>query len=602
MVSRPFPILRISRRLAVYVVLFSSLITLVVTALQLYSDYNSDLRLIDLKFDAIRDAQLPNLERNVWVADTAQIQVQLNGLVELPDLEYLAISVDGAVRWQAGKMISQRRIIRDFPLHYRYRGKNVRIGTLKVVASLDRVLSRLLRKFVIVILSNGFKTFLVSGFILYIFHRLVGRHLGTIVRHIHAFDMSGKWDNLELDKSMSQRGEMDELDEVVFALNQMSRSSQRAYATLAKSRKRQDLHRAQVPLAVIDWNTDRCITSWNPAAENIFSIPQKDAIGADVAVLLFPPDARKAVVDMQERIISQRNFEKTAMANVTRDGRKIICEWYNTPLVDEKDALVGVTSIVADITQQEQGKERERQADASNRAKSDFLASMSHDLRSPLNSIIGFTGLIQAETFGPIKEEHYKEYIGYIHHSGTHLLSLVNDILDLSKIESDEFQIVDTHIQPSLFLEGIRQTFAPQLSAKNISCDIECDPDIEAVSADERALTQIANNLMSNAVKFTPEKGAIRISCSYQAGVGITMSVKDNGCGISAQSLARIADPFVQDNPHIARATEGTGLGLYICRRLVELHGGEIAIDSEVARGTTVSVTFPPSRAILRPI
>lgn len=600
MIRWPFPLLRISRRLAVYVVLFSSVITLALTAIQLYSDYNGDLKLIELNFNAIRDAQLPNLERNVWVADTDQIQVQLDGLVELPDLEYLAISINGTVHWKAGAKTSRRYITKDFPLFYRYRGKNVRIGTLKVVASLDRVISRLWRQFIIVILGNGFKTFLVSGFILYIFHNLVGRHLGTIVQHIHAFDMSGKWDDLKLDKSMSRRGEMDELDEVVFSLNQMSRSVQRAYATLAQSRKRQNLHRTLVPLAIIDWNTDRRITSWNPAAENIFGAAETEAIGADFAVLLFPHDVQDAAMEMQERIISRRTFEKLTAQNVTRDGRKILCEWYNTPLVDEKGALVGVTSIVADITQQEQAKDQQRQADASNRAKSDFLASMSHDLRSPLNSILGFTSLIQEETFGPIQEEHYKDYIENIHYSGHHLLSLVNDILDLSKIESDEFHIVDTDIQLGPFLADLRETFIPQLNAKNISFDIVCDPDIVAVTADERALTQIVNNLVSNAVKFMAQNGHLRIRCRYQTDDGLMMSVEDDGCGISAQSLARITDPFVQDNPYIARATEGTGLGLYICRRLIELHNGTMVIESEPDRGTTVIVTFPPERAVLR--
>jgi signal transduction histidine kinase len=228
----------------------------------------------------------------------------------------------------------------------------------------------------------------------------------------------------------------------------------------------------------------------------------------------------------------------------------------------------------------------------SNRAKDDFLASMSHDLRTPLNSILGFSDMMRSRMFGPLGHGKYDEYIGNIHASGTHLLGLVNDILDLSKLESGQYELDRQDIDPRSLIEEVVRSFAPAISAKDLNMEIVCDSDCGLLHADERAMVQLLNNLVSNAVKFTPDRGSIAISCQSMPNGAMRFEVRDTGIGIAADQLSRLGNPYVQVNPYIAQQ-KGTGLGLFIVRRIAELHGGTIQIGSRPGSGTTVSVTLP---------
>lgn len=229
---------------------------------------------------------------------------------------------------------------------------------------------------------------------------------------------------------------------------------------------------------------------------------------------------------------------------------------------------------------------------ASTRAKDDFLASMSHDLRTPLNSILGFSDLMRSRMFGPLGHGKYDEYIGNIHASGTHLLGLVNDLLDLSKLESGQYELDRQTIDPRSLVDEIVRSFAPAISAKDLDVQILCEPDCAALHADERAMVQLLNNLVSNAVKFTPDGGTITISCQTALHGAVRLEVRDTGIGIPADQLSRLGNPYVQVNPYVAQQ-KGTGLGLFIVRRIAELHGGSMQIASRVGTGTAVSVIIP---------
>lgn len=229
---------------------------------------------------------------------------------------------------------------------------------------------------------------------------------------------------------------------------------------------------------------------------------------------------------------------------------------------------------------------------ASTRAKDDFLASMSHDLRTPLNSILGFSDLMRSRMFGPLGHGKYDEYIGNIHASGTHLLGLVNDLLDLSKLESGQYELDRQSINPRSLGDEIVRSFAPAISAKDLNVRMLCDPDGTVLHADERAMVQLLNNLVSNAVKFTPDGGTITISCQAALHGAVRLEVKDTGIGIPADQLGRLGNPYVQVDPYVAQQ-KGTGLGLFIVRRIAELHGGSMQIVSRPGAGTTVSVIIP---------
>lgn len=230
--------------------------------------------------------------------------------------------------------------------------------------------------------------------------------------------------------------------------------------------------------------------------------------------------------------------------------------------------------------------------DASNRAKDDFLASMSHDLRTPLNSILGFSDMMRSQMFGPLGHAKYGEYVGNIHASGTHLLGLVNDILDLSKLESGQYELNRQDLDPRALAEEVVRSFAPAIAAKEMDVRVTCDAAVQKLSADERAMVQLLNNLVSNAVKFTPDNGSVDVAWSKRPDGAVVLQVSDTGPGIPADQLKRLGKPYVQVDPYVAQ--KGTGLGLFIARRIAELHGAKLRINSRPGQGTTVTVTFPP--------
>ncbi len=235
-------------------------------------------------------------------------------------------------------------------------------------------------------------------------------------------------------------------------------------------------------------------------------------------------------------------------------------------------------------------RETER-AEAASRAKSEFLANMSHELRTPLNAIIGFSEMIQQAYFGPLGSEKYEEYITDIHSAGSYLLGVINDILDMSKIEAGQFSIDREGIDLSPLIDETVRVVALQAAEKAITLDTQIAADM-VLYADRRAIKQIVINLLSNAVKFTGEGGRITMRARKVAGA-IMLSIEDTGCGIPKDALKKLGRPFEQVQNQFSKNHTGSGLGLAISRSLAELHGGALKIRSTEGVGTIVSVRIP---------
>ena len=223
---------------------------------------------------------------------------------------------------------------------------------------------------------------------------------------------------------------------------------------------------------------------------------------------------------------------------------------------------------------------------------------MSHDLRTPLNSIIGFSDVLRAEYFGPLSDPRYKEYANNIHDSGSLLLSLINDILDLSRVEAGKYELAEKPVNISSMTQISFRQLAQLAKASNQILSADVPPDTPAMRGDERALIQILNNLLSNAIKFTPHAGKIDVAVTVDEGGGIVIAVRDTGTGISKNDIARVLKPFEQAHITSTAPQNGTGLGLYLCANLMNLFGGSMAIESELDKGTTVTIRFPPERTI----
>ncbi len=234
--------------------------------------------------------------------------------------------------------------------------------------------------------------------------------------------------------------------------------------------------------------------------------------------------------------------------------------------------------------------EERQKAEEASRAKSTFLANMSHELRTPLNAVIGFSEIMAKELFGPLGNEQYKQYSSDIFDSGNHLLDLINDILDMAKIEANKLTLTPKPLDPTVAIEQAVRLTKRKAEEKGLSIVVDAE-DLPEIEADHRAVKQILLNLLSNAVKFT-DKGAIMVYARGGANA-LTLRVVDTGCGIPPEHLPRLARPFEQVEEELTRNNHGTGLGLALTKSLAEMHGGKLAIQSEVGKGTIVTVTLP---------
>ncbi|PKP78925.1 MAG: hypothetical protein CVT81_01615 [Alphaproteobacteria bacterium HGW-Alphaproteobacteria-3] len=237
-------------------------------------------------------------------------------------------------------------------------------------------------------------------------------------------------------------------------------------------------------------------------------------------------------------------------------------------------------------------------SEAANRAKNDFLAIMSHELRTPLNAIIGFSEIIANQMFGPVGQAKYVDYAGDIRASGAHLLSIINDILDISKAEAGKLQLEEEPIDPVEALNRTMRMFRQRASELGVDLTFRVRDDIPWLIADPRLFNQVAINLTSNALKFTPENGSVRVDLGVDTAGDLVLSVEDTGIGIKASDTKRIFEPFVQVEDAMSRTQQGTGLGLPLVRKIMSLHGGTVELESTVGEGTTVSATFPKSRFV----
>ena len=258
----------------------------------------------------------------------------------------------------------------------------------------------------------------------------------------------------------------------------------------------------------------------------------------------------------------------------------------------------GTATDVTELRKREVGlRVAKEMAEMASRAKTEFLANMSHELRTPLNAIIGFAEVMHMELLGPIGNQQYRGYIGDIHDSARHLLGLINDILDVAKIEAGRVELSETTTQVKAIFDAVARLIRERSVRAEVRLEMAVTPDLPPLLVDERKLKQILINLLSNAVKFTPAGGAIRMAAQPDPATGdLVITVADTGIGIAPADIARVMEPFGQvDNP-INRKYRGTGLGLPLTKGLVELHGGSFQLESTPGVGTTVTIRLPAHR------
>ncbi|MBS0469672.1 MAG: PAS domain S-box protein [Proteobacteria bacterium] len=310
-----------------------------------------------------------------------------------------------------------------------------------------------------------------------------------------------------------------------------------------------------------------------------------------------PEDRHIVIEHMRRRLAGEETISHYEFRLIHADGTAV---WVDTraALVDW-DGRPASLSWMSDISERKEMEleliKSKEAAEFANRTKTEFLAQMSHELRTPLNAIIGFAEVIKDEMFGPVGLKKYADYAHDIHTSGRHLLDLINDILDLSKLEAGKHELREDVVTLPAVVESCLTLVRDRAEKSSVLLATEIEPGLPRLICDERAVKQVLLNFLSNAVKFTPAGGTVTTSARRSAG-GIAISVRDTGIGMSAADVRVALSPFGQIDSKIARQHKGTGLGLPICKQLVELHGGTLSVDSAPGKGTTMTATFPAER------
>ena len=321
--------------------------------------------------------------------------------------------------------------------------------------------------------------------------------------------------------------------------------------------------------------------------------------GKNPRILASGKTPKEVYVKLWQTILSGNEW-RGEIQDKTKGDEVIWASVTISPIRDTNGNITHFISSHRDITKRKETEHALRHAmqktEVANKAKSELMANMSHELRTPLNAIIGFSDLIISETFGKLEHKEYSDYINLINNSGRHLLDIINDILDVSAIEAGKIELNESIVSMQGVTETVRSLISQRAEQGKVSVKVEIDDDAPDIMADERRMKQILLNLVSNAVKFTNENGFVKIKYSIDNAGCPTLTVTDNGIGMSELELNVALSQFGQVDAGLNRKNEGTGLGLPLTMGLVELHGGEVKITSTKGEGTEVIVSFPVER------
>ena len=348
--------------------------------------------------------------------------------------------------------------------------------------------------------------------------------------------------------------------------------------------------RASLDLLVIR-DAEFKIVKVNQAWEKVLGYRAEELEGQPMLSFIHPDDVAASHSQMQ-RIKTERDVRGIINRYRCRDGSYKYLEWRAR---QEGDLVYGIARDVTErLAIEAEMAEAKAAVEAASKAKSEFLANMSHELRTPLNAILGFSEVIRDQVLGdaPSAWAKYKEYAGSIYVSGTHLLSLISVVLDLSRIESGGYRLYIERFDMQAVIRDSLVLVRPQAERAKVSIlPIEVGGDV-TVDADMRAIKQVIVNLLANAVKFTPGGGKIEVRCHEEDGA-VHVRVRDSGIGIAEELQESVFEAFHRGDAKLARQYDGTGLGLSVCRRFVEMHGGRIWLESVPNTGTTVFFHLP---------
>ena len=710
----------LARRLIFWTILFSSCVTLVLTGLQLYRDYRHDLSQIEQNFAEIEAVHLATLTNSLWATDKERLQLQLDGMLQLQDMHYFEVREGGLIWARAGRNASRNVIRREIPLRYWHNGREQVLGTLVAVATLDHVYGRLLGEALMLLVSNGVKTFLVAVFMLLLIYYQVTRHLLAISRFVHQFSLVEPPPPLTLDRALRE----DELRTTVMGLNQMHARLTESIQKLAESEERfrftfeqaavgiahvgpggrwlrvnqklcdilgytreelvtksfQDITHpedldadlAQVRqvlanelqtcsmekryfrkdghivwtnltlslvrkatgapdyfIAVVEdidarrraesrvrrnetllsesqriahlgsfeWDAVSGDLRWSDELYRIYGVtPQDFTLTFDTFIARVHPDDRGRVQSMVARVLKDGepiNYEERVLRP---DGEVRLLATEVTPVKHDDGRVLRLIGACYDITERKQAEtEREKllnELTVRNVEMEAFIYTISHDLKSPLITIGGFSALLGkdiARDDSAAVADSLTEIKKAVELMQTH----IQDLLLLSS--TGRVSAEQTDVPLAALLEEVIGQFGRRIAGENAQLVIA--PDLPAIRMDRKGFVRVYTNLIDNALKYRRPDIAPRIEFGWRReGVELRLFVRDNGQGIKKEYQQRIFGLFQRADSK----TEGTGVGLAISKRVIEVHGGRMWVESEPGKGSTFWIGLPETTMVNR--
>jgi PAS domain S-box-containing protein len=611
----------IARELIAYIFLFSSLITLIGTGVQLYLDYREDLRTVEERMRQIQESYLESIIRSLWDTDYHLLRIQLEGILKLPDMQYAEIRQDGEIIISSGIRKFEKNIGRQVPLIYTRRGMSDNLGTLYITASLEGVYNRLTEKVVIILITQSVKTFMVSTFIFFLFYFLIGRHLHEIAAYTRYFDMKVSDKSLVLKRKPRKDSKKDELDQVVFSINEMHANLRGLYRFLEKKieelnetiaerrRTERALLENEIKLrAIMDIPTcaitlldqNGILIDGNATLAKRMGKELYEIIGTCIWDLLPPDVAEFRKAKAEEVFVTHRSIR-------FEDERNGI--WNDNtlhPIPDKTGEVIHIAILASDITERKRAETEQQKLESQLRqaqkmeAVGQLAGGVAHDFNNLLQVIIGYGDMIADQL--PPNEFLYnnmKEIMNAAQRSAT----LVRQLLLFSRRGDTQSRKIDLNELISNLMKMLRRVIG-----EHISLEVKPGFGIKPVSADPGQIEQILMNLCVNARDAMPDGGKIiieteniLIDAQYcrqhewaKQGNYVVLIFSDTGCGIAHEIQERIFEPFFTTK----EVGKGTGLGLATVYGIVRSHQGMIHLYSEPGHGATFKIYLPAAEQL----
>lgn len=619
----------LARRMLLSVVLFSSAVTAVITTLDLYSLYRRDVSAIESAFTFVGDNYLPALVIGVWAFDDRQVRSQLDALVKLQDVRYVAVEVDGRTRWESGHEIGGRTLERRLALVLPSEASGRPLGHLRMVASLDQVLDRVWARLLTELVVNAVKTTLVAGFVLLVFHRLVTRHLARqadYARSIRADGTAPDHSRLVLDRSERGLWRPDILDVLTDAINQMLGSLRASQAAAAESARLLRTGLEAASAGVWEWRVADGRIRLDPMSCRLLGLSSGATVGNEFVEFemtrfehcFMPQDRAGAAQAAQDGMAAgHAGFRiDVRVPDGSTGWRWVLWRGRVVQRGEGGEALLAFGTL-SDVQERRRAQEDLAEANATleqrvaertqalqlardeavqaNRAKSDFLSRMSHELRTPLNAVLGFAQLLCMSGSG----ERERRWGEEIRRSGEHLLHLIEDLLDLARIEAGRVSIDLRPVALSPLVDEVFSLVRAAYPHSKAELHWHAPVGPAQVLADELRLRQVLVNLVGNAVKYNRDDARIDVIADPAGDHSIRVGVADRGIGVPPEREAELFSPFARLGRE-RTSVPGAGIGLSVSRALVELMGGRLGFQRREGEGSVFWIELPASAARVR--